>query len=67
MPAAELGGFLFAGFPWQLVGVDLVGPFAVTSRGNKWILVLTDHFSIWQDVLPIQDATAETVAIALDT
>ena len=52
MPA-ERGGFLVAGYPWQLVGVDLVGPFPVTSGGNKWILVLTDQLSRWQDALPI--------------
>ena len=64
---ASSWGNLFAGYPSQQVGVDLVGPFPVTSRGNKWILVLTDHFSRWQDALPIADATAETVAEALET
>ena len=64
---AERGGFLFAGYPWRQVGIDLVGPFPETARGNKWILVLTDHFSRWQDALPLVDAKAETVANALDT
>ena len=64
---AEHCGFLFTGYPWHLAGVGLVGPFRVTSQGNKWILVLTDHFSRWQDALPIQDATAETVGLTLDT
>ena len=64
---AERGGFLYAGYPWRQVGIDLVGPFPETARGNKWILVLTDHFSRWQDALPLVDAKAETVAKALDT
>ena len=57
---------LHAGRPWQQVAVDLVGPFPETPRKNKWILVLTDHFTRWQDALALPDATAPTVATALD-
>ena len=57
---------LFAGRPWQKVAVDLVGPMPETSRGHKWILVLTDHFTRWQDALPLTDATAPVVASTLD-
>ena len=57
---------LFAGRPWQKVAVDLVGPMPETSRGHKWILVLTDHFTRWQDALPLVDATAPVVASTLD-
>ena len=37
-----------------------------TRAGNKWILVVMDHFSRWQDVIPILDATAPVVAATLD-
>ena len=57
---------MFAGRPWQKVAVDLVGPMPETPRGNKWILVLTDHFTRWQDAIPLVDATAPTVATALE-
>ena len=57
---------LYAGRPWQKVAVDLVGPMSETPRGNKWILVLTDHFTRWQDALALPDATAPVVAAALD-
>ena len=57
---------LFAGRPWQKVAVDLVGPMPETSRGNKWILVLMDHFTRWQDAIPLTDATAPVVASTLD-
>ena len=43
-----------------------MGPLPETSRGNKWILVLTDHFSRWQNALALPDATAPTVATQLD-
>ena len=57
---------LHAGRPWQKVAVDLVGPMPETARGNRWILVLVDHFTRWQDALAIPDATAPVVAAALD-
>ena len=59
-------GNLKVGRPWQKVAIDLVGPMPETTRNNKWILVLTDHFTRWQDALPIPDATARVVAEALD-
>ena len=57
---------LFAGRPWQKVAIDLVGPMPATPRGNRWILVLTDHFTRWQDAIAIPDATAPVVAATLD-
>ena len=57
---------LFVGRPWQKVAVDLVGPMPETNRGNRWILVLTDHFTRWQDAIALPDATAPVVATALD-
>ena len=60
------GGTLSVGRPWQQVAVDLVGPMPTTPSGNKWILVLTDHFTRWQNALPLQSATAPAIAQALD-
>ena len=60
-------GPLWVGRRWQKVAIDLVGPFPVMTRGNKWILVLTDHFTRWQDALPLPDATAPVVAEVLDS
>ena len=57
---------LLAGRPWQLVAIDLVGPLPKTKDGNQWILVISDHFTRWCDGLAIPDATASTVARALD-
>ena len=41
---------LYAGYFWQKVAVDLVGPLPMTPKGNKWIFVLTtspDGRMIW--------------------
>ena len=57
---------LYAKRTWQKVAVDLVRPFSATLRGNKWVLVLTNHFTRWQDTLAQPDATPPVVANALD-
>jgi len=57
---------LLAGRPWQWVAIDLVGPLTRTVRGHAWLLVVSDHFTRWCDAIPIVDATAPTVARALD-
>jgi len=31
--------------PWQLVGVDYMGPFKRTNNGNVYIIILIDHFT----------------------
>ena len=60
------GNHLRCGRPWQVVAVDLCGPFPETSRGNVQILVLADHFTRWCDAIAIPDGKAETVARVLD-
>ena len=57
---------LSAGRPWQVVAVDLCGPFPETTRGNTQILVLADHFTRWYDAIPVPDGQAHTVARILD-
>lgn len=42
-----------------------MGPIAVTSRGNKHILVVTDHFTKWCEAFPTKDQKASTVAQTL--
>jgi len=52
--------------PWQIVAVNLMGPIPASTRGNNWILVLTDNFTWWADKLANPDALAPTVTRALD-
>ncbi|XP_067949612.1 uncharacterized protein [Watersipora subatra] len=42
------------------------GTISCHTKGEQWILVLTDHFTRWQDALTLPDATAPVVANALD-
>ena len=44
------------------VGMDLIGPMPATSRGNTYIITLTDYFSKWAEAAPLSDKTAQGVA-----
>ena len=48
---------------WR-VHLDLFGPLRQTPRGKKMVLVITDAFSKLAEVVPIENKTAETVALA---
>jgi predicted aspartyl protease len=50
------------GAPMDHIATDLFGPLPETSNGNKYILLLTDLFTKWTEIIAIPDATAETCA-----
>jgi hypothetical protein len=53
-----------AGFPFQQIYIDFVGPLAASSKGNKYILTVKDCFTRWIETFLIVAATAlETVDI----
>ena len=58
-------GSIPTGNPGQFVAVDIVGPFPEDSSGNKYILVVVDHFTKWGEAFPIPNQEALTVARVL--
>ena len=50
------------GYPLDRVGMDILGPFPITGRGNKYVLVIGDYFTKWMEAYALPDQTAETVA-----
>jgi len=52
---------------WDRVSVDITGPHPSSSRSNKYILTLVDHFSKWAEAIPLRNHTAPAVARALMT
>ena len=53
------------GYPLDRIGVDILGPLPLTSKGNKCVLVIGDYFTRWMEAYPLPDQTAGTVAHAL--
>ncbi|XP_025830531.1 uncharacterized protein K02A2.6-like [Agrilus planipennis] len=52
--------------PWDTIALDLMGPYPRTSRGRKFILVVTDLFSRWVEAFPISAATTAVVTRLLE-
>ena len=54
-----------AGFPNEVVAMDIMGPMPQTSRRNRYILVLVDYFTKWCEAVPLSEVDATTVANAV--
>ena len=54
---------MYAGYPFQLVALDIVGPLPETPRDNRYLLVMADYFTRWSEAFPLQSVTAEAVAV----
>ncbi|XP_018576375.1 uncharacterized protein K02A2.6-like [Anoplophora glabripennis] len=39
--------------PWQVVSVDIMGPYSQTKKKNRFLIVLTDICSKWVEALPV--------------
>ena len=50
------------GEPFTFWAMDYMGPLPVTTRGNKHILVVMDHFTKWCEAFATPDQKARTVA-----
>ncbi len=48
--------------PWEMLGVDLMGPFPRSSSGNVFLLVFVDYYSRWVELFSLRKATSETVS-----
>lgn len=48
--------------PFQQWGIDFIGEMPnKSSGGHSWILVATDYFTKWVDVIPIRNSTSKVV------
>lgn len=51
--------------PFQLIGIDYCGPFKLTPRGNKYVLVITDYFTRHVTAISLPNCTADITALTL--
>jgi len=47
---------------WDLVSIDICGPFPQSTRGNKYIIQAVEHKTRWVIAKAYREATAKTVA-----
>ena len=48
--------------PFEILGIDFLGPFPKSSSQNQYIIVLTDYGTRWAEAKAVRNATAESVA-----
>uniref|UniRef100_A0A4W5PFW9 Gypsy retrotransposon integrase-like protein 1 n=1 Tax=Hucho hucho TaxID=62062 RepID=A0A4W5PFW9_9TELE len=53
--------------PWEILGIDIFGPFLKTQQGNSSVVIVTDYFSKWVEAFPIQKRDALSVARCIST
>lgn len=52
--------------PFQLLGVDLVGPFTPSKNRNKWILVVSDWFTKYVILFPLRSSKSHHVTKCIE-
>ena len=57
-------GNMIAGYRFERVSLDIVGPLPISARGHRYILVAIDCFTRWAQAFPLMNMTAESVAEA---
>ena len=53
--------------PFELVSMDICGPYPISDRGNRYILVIIDHFTKWVEAYAIPNQEAVTVAFCFES
>jgi hypothetical protein len=51
--------------PFEAIALDVLGPLPITAKKNRYILVITDHFTRWPIAFPIKNQKTTTIATVL--
>ena len=51
--------------PFEIVGVDIIGPLPRTPRGNRWIITFSDYLTKWPEAFALPTADSEEIASKL--
>ncbi|BHF65552.1 hypothetical protein SprV_0200856500 [Sparganum proliferum] len=57
------------GFPFERVGIDVIGPLPFTPAGERYPLVMVGYFTKWAEAVPLrrQDAASITNALLISS
>ena len=55
-------GEMLVGAPLDRLATDILGPFPESTKGNRYILAVTDYFTKWVEIYTIPDQSAVTCA-----
>jgi hypothetical protein len=47
--------------PWEIIGLDIVGPHTLENGERKYFIIAVDYFSKWVEILPVKDITTQEV------
>ncbi|GFX74600.1 retrovirus-related Pol polyprotein from transposon 17.6 [Trichonephila clavipes] len=62
LPAGRLIPIV-SNYPNEIVTLDLLGPYLVSrARRNRYVLVITNHFSKWAEIIPLKKASNRVIA-----
>ena len=50
------------GEPFDMIGVDVVGPFPKSLKGNKYLVVFTDYLTKWPEAFAVPNQDSLTIA-----
>ncbi|GFU94716.1 retrovirus-related Pol polyprotein from transposon 412 [Trichonephila clavipes] len=65
LPAGRLIPIV-SNYPNEIVTLDLLGPYPASRfERYRFILVITDHFTKWSELIPLRKASAQAIATAL--
>ena len=64
---APLGDVMEPTRPWEVVAIDVCGPFPTTPNTNRYLLTFLDHLTKYAEAVPITSMTAQECARAYAT
>jgi hypothetical protein len=47
--------------PWDMLALDLMGPYAKGVNQSSYLLVIVDYFTKWVELFPLRKATADNI------
>ncbi|UYV83583.1 hypothetical protein LAZ67_23001537 [Cordylochernes scorpioides] len=62
LPAGKLIPIKPSSFPFQKIGMDLLGRFPLSDKGNRWIIVCTDYLTKYAIAKALPSGTAAEIA-----